>query len=99
MQRQPIAVLADQVFQSIDRFRFGDVELHSRLPDVEIHFAGRAANIISDVAQPDSFDFRPLLPISFFRCAADKQKDDECRNEIYTEHRHRRQKLGRTPGP
>ena len=38
-------MLANQVLEPIDCFRFGDVELHRRFADVEIHFAGRAADV------------------------------------------------------
>jgi len=38
-------MLADQVFQSIDCFGFGDIEFHRCLANVEIHLAGRAANV------------------------------------------------------
>jgi hypothetical protein len=34
----PLAVLANQILQSIDRFGFRDIELHRRLPDVEVNF-------------------------------------------------------------
>jgi len=38
-------MLADQVFQAVHCFRFGNVEFHWRFADVKIHFARRAANI------------------------------------------------------
>ena len=41
----PFAVLANQILQSIHRFRFGNVEFNRGFADVEIHFAGRAADI------------------------------------------------------
>src|SRR4029453_10382741 len=41
----PLTVFADQIFESIDCFCFGDVEFHGRFADVKIHFAGRAANV------------------------------------------------------
>ena len=38
-------MLADQIFESIDGFCFGNVEFHCGLADVEVHFAGRAADV------------------------------------------------------
>jgi len=38
-------MLANQIFESIDCFCFGDVELHRCFADVEIHFAGPAADV------------------------------------------------------
>ena len=36
---------ADQILEAIDGFRFGNVEFHRGLADVEIHLAGRAADV------------------------------------------------------
>ena len=38
-------MLANQIFESIDGFCFGNVEFHCGLADVEVHFAGRAADV------------------------------------------------------
>ena len=38
-------MLANQIFESIDGFCFGNVEFHRGLADVEIDFAGRAADV------------------------------------------------------
>ena len=38
-------MLANQIFESIDGFCFGNVEFHRGLADVKIHFAGRAADV------------------------------------------------------
>jgi hypothetical protein len=32
-------MLADQIFQPIDRFRFGEIEFQRRLADAEVHLA------------------------------------------------------------
>ena len=41
----PLTVFADQIFESIDCFCFGDVEFHGRFADVKIHFARCAADV------------------------------------------------------
>ena len=41
----PFAVFADQILQAIHRFGFGNIEFHGGLADVEIHLAGRAADV------------------------------------------------------
>ena len=38
-------MFANQILQPIDRFYLGNVELHRRLADVEIHFPRRAADV------------------------------------------------------
>ena len=38
-------MFANQILQSIDGFRFGNIEFHRRLADVEIHLARRAADV------------------------------------------------------
>jgi hypothetical protein len=38
-------MFADQIFQPIYRFRFGNIEFHRGFADVEIHLARRAADI------------------------------------------------------
>ena len=38
-------MFADQIFETLDGFRFGDVEFHRRFADVEIHLARRAADV------------------------------------------------------
>src|SRR6516165_9020730 len=41
----PFPVLANQVFESIDGFGFGNIKFHRGLADVEIHFSRRAADV------------------------------------------------------
>ena len=38
-------MLANQIFESIDGFCFGNIEFHCGLAYVKIHFAGRAADV------------------------------------------------------
>ena len=41
----PLVVFLDEIHKSINRFRFGDVELHRGFSDIEIHLARRSPNI------------------------------------------------------
>ena len=41
----PFPMLANQIFESIDGFCFGNIEFHCGFADVEIYFAGSAADV------------------------------------------------------
>ena len=66
-------MFADQIFESIDRFGFGDVELHGRFAHIEIHFARRAADVtkirVRHFARPvnDATHDRDLHPFEMRR--------------------------------
>src|SRR5712691_1324149 len=41
----PLAVLTNQILQPFHRFGLGDVKFYGGLANIEIHFAGRAADV------------------------------------------------------
>src|SRR5437762_13275192 len=45
LRLHPFPMLAHQIHEAIHGFRFGDVEFHGGLADVEIDLAGRAADV------------------------------------------------------